>query len=57
MELVQSLGFVKVDKSANNILSAKQIQMVEETRRKITENPDALTDWDTARKQIDWDAC
>ncbi|KAA5534758.1 hypothetical protein F0919_09115 [Taibaiella lutea] len=57
MELVNSLGFVKVNKKTSNILSPEQIETIEETRNKIKENPDSLIDWETAENQIDWDAC
>lgn len=57
MELVNSLGFVKVDKKASGVLSPKQMEMLEETRRKVKDHPDSLIDWETAQNQIDWDAC
>ncbi|HRP88679.1 MAG TPA: hypothetical protein PKX92_01435 [Edaphocola sp.] len=59
LELVNSLGFVKVEKQETpaTILSQEQIELVEETRKKIKKHPEDLTDWETARKQINWDAC
>lgn len=57
MELVNSLGFVKVEKKISGVLTAKQIEMVEETRKKIKDNPENLIDWETAQDQINWDAC
>lgn len=54
LELVNSLGFVKVE-AATNILSQEQIKLVEEERNKIKNNPDYLLDWKEARKSLKLD--
>lgn len=54
LELINSLGFVKVEEqeAASNILSPKQINQVEEERKKIKNNPEYLLDWNEARKSL-----
>lgn len=57
LELVNSLGFVKVEKeeAATNVLSQEQINLVEEERRNIKNNPDYLLDWNEVRKSLKLD--
>lgn len=57
LELVNSLGFVKVEKeeAATTILSQEQVKLVEEERNKIKNNPDYLLDWKEARKSLKLD--
>lgn len=57
LELVNSLGFVKVEKeeAALSVLSQEQIKQVEEERNNIMNNPDYLLDWNEARKSLKLD--
>jgi hypothetical protein len=57
LELINSLGFVKVEKeeAATNVLSQEQIKLVEEERKKIKNNSDHLLDWNDARKSLKLD--
>jgi hypothetical protein len=57
LELINSLGFVKVEKeeAATTILSQEQIKLVEEERNKIKNNSDYLLDWNEARKSLKLD--
>lgn len=57
LELIDSLGFVKVEKeeAVNNVLSQEQVKLVEEERKKIMDNPDYLLDWNKARKSLKLD--
>jgi hypothetical protein len=54
LELVNSLGFVKVEKqeAPATVLSQEQVKLVEEERKKIMDNPDYLLDWNEARKSL-----
>jgi len=54
LELIHDLGFVKVEtqESANSVLSQEQIQLVNEERIKIKNNPDYLIDWNKARETL-----
>lgn len=55
MELVQSLGFVQVNRKESSVLSAAQIQAVEEERRKLKEDSGYGMDWEDARKTLKTD--
>jgi len=56
LELIHNLGFVKIDKQENvPVLSQEQIQLVEEERIKIRQNPDYLLNWEQARKSLKLD--
>lgn len=57
LELVNSLGFVKVEKheAVAQVLSNEQIKLVEEERQKIKQNFDYLLDWNDARKSLKLD--
>lgn len=57
LELINSLGFVKVEKeeAVTNVLSQEQVKLVEEERKKIKNNPDYLLDWNEARKSLKLD--
>ena len=35
-----------------NILTEKQIELVNEARKQIKENPDQFSDWEEARKSL-----
>jgi len=56
-ELIHNLGFTQKETTSQNVLTPRQIQLVEETRKQIKENPDTLLDWEDIQHQIDWDAC
>ena len=54
-DLVHNLGF-KVDKGVQkDRLTAKQIELVNEARKQIKENPDQFLDWEDVRKTINVD--
>lgn len=57
LELVNSLGFVKVEKqeAPATVLSQEQVKLVEEERKKIKNNPNYLLDWNEARKSLKLD--
>lgn len=57
LELMDSLGFVKLEgqEALYNILSKEQMQMVEEERQKIKNNPEYLLDWKEVQKSIKLD--
>lgn len=54
LELVNNLGFVKVEKQEHsaNVLSQEQIKLVEEERKKIKYIPNYLLDWNEERKSL-----
>lgn len=54
MELVKNLGFVKVG-SKSSVLTDEQVQLVEEERKKIKEDPQYGMDWEDARKTLKLD--
>jgi len=56
-ELIQNLGFTQKETTTQNILTPRQIELVEETRREIRENPDSLSDWEDVLKRLDPNAC
>ena len=51
MELVQSLGFVRIN-TKSNALTEEQIGLLEDERRKLKEDPSYSLDWETARKSL-----
>ena len=52
---MHNIGF-KVDKGVQkDILTAKQIELVNEARKQIKENPDQFLDWEDVRKTINVD--
>lgn len=57
LELVNSLGFIKVEKeeAVTNVLSQEQVKLVEGERQKIKNDPDYLLGWDEARKSLKLD--
>jgi hypothetical protein len=58
MELIRNLGFVTIEKKGEgDVLSASQMQMVEEARKEAKAHPELLEDWDDVKNQIDWEAC
>ena len=53
MELIQNLGFVEMtDADTTYKLTEEQLQLVEEERRKVAEDPGYALDWDEARKTL-----
>lgn len=54
LELINSLGFVKIDQgeSDSSILSKEQIKLIEEERTKIKTNSGYLINWEEARKSL-----
>jgi len=52
MDLAKNLGFTIENTKQKNILTEKQIELVNEARKQIKENPDSFTDWDDARKTL-----
>lgn len=50
LELVQSLGYVQVDK--NTVLSEQQIELVIIERSKMKNDPNYMLDWEEARKTL-----
>ncbi len=59
MELIQNLGFVKIDKKAGSIngLTEHQKELVNIERKKAKENPGYMQDWDDVLQRLDPDAC
>ncbi len=51
-DLVKNLGFTIEGSLPKNILTEKQIDLVNEARKQIKENPDSFKDWDEARKTL-----
>ncbi len=51
MDLAKNLGFT-VEKREKNVLNKEQIELVNEARKQIKENPDSFLDWDEARKNL-----
>ena len=52
MDLAKNLGFTIENKKEKNVLTKKQIDLVNEARKKIKENPDHFLDWEEARKTL-----
>lgn len=53
MELIQSLGYVQVEKKSENpVLTDQQIRLVEEERSKMKADPDSMIDWEEGRKML-----
>lgn len=52
IELANSLGFQIEQGVQKNILTQEQIDIVNEERKKIKNQPDHFLDWDEARKSI-----
>ncbi len=52
MDLAKNLGFT-IEKSAQkNVLTEKQIDLVNQARMQLKENPAGYLDWDEARKTL-----
>lgn len=51
-DLVNNLGFTIESNIQKNVLTEKQVGLVNEARKQIKENPDHFLDWDEARKTI-----
>ena len=52
IDLATNLGFAVENNIQTSVLTAKQIELVNEARKNITENPDQFLDWDEARKTL-----
>ena len=52
VDLAKNLGFTIEHGVQKNVLTEKQIDLVNDARKKIKENPDQFTDWDAARKTL-----
>ena len=52
MDLAKNLGFTVEKSIQKNVLTEKQIDLVNEARKQIKENPDQYLDWDDARKTL-----
>ena len=51
-DLVANLGFTIETSIQKNVLTEKQIDLVNDARKQITENPDRFIDWEEARKTL-----
>ncbi len=52
IDLANNLGFTIENSTQKSVLTQKQIDLVNEARKQIKENPDSFLDWDDARKTI-----
>ncbi len=52
MDLAKNLGFTIESNIKENILSDRQIELVNEARKQIEENPESYLDWEEARKKL-----
>jgi len=52
IDLAKHLGFTVENSTEENVLTAKQIDLVKEAHKQIKENPDSFLDWDEARKTL-----
>jgi len=55
MDLAKNLGFTVEKNTQKNVLTDKQVELVNEARRKIKERPDEFLDWDDVRKTLKTD--
>jgi hypothetical protein len=53
IDLATNLGFVVENNIQQNILTEKQIELVNEARKNITAHPELFLDWEEARKTLD----
>jgi hypothetical protein len=51
-DLVKNLGFTIENPVQKNVLTDKQMELVNDARRQIKENPDSFLDWEEARKTL-----
>ncbi len=51
MDLAKNLGF-SVQHAPKDMLTEKQVEMVNEARKGIKDNPSSFLDWDDARKML-----
>ena len=52
IDLATNLGFVVENNIQTNILTERQVELVNEARKSIKENPDQFLDWDEVRKTL-----
>jgi hypothetical protein len=52
IDLATNLGFTIENNTQKIVLSERQIELVNEARRQLKENPDSFLDWDEARKTL-----
>ena len=52
IDLATNLGFRIENNLQKNVLTPKQIELVDEARKNIKDNPDSFLDWEEARKTL-----
>ncbi len=52
IDLANNLGFRIENNLQKNVLTPRQIELVEEARKNIKDNPDSYLDWEEARKTL-----
>ncbi len=52
MDLAKNLGFTIENSAHENILTKKQIELVNKARKNVKENPDQFLNWTEARKTL-----
>ena len=55
IDLANNLGFTIENNIQKNVLSEKQIDLVNDARKQIKENPEQFSDWEEVRKTIKFD--
>ncbi len=53
IDLATNLGFEVENNIQQNVLTDRQIELVNEARKKITSNPEQFLDWEDVRKKFD----
>ena len=51
-DLAKNLGFTIEKSKHKSVLTEKQIDLVNQARQQLKENPDSYLDWDEARKTL-----
>jgi hypothetical protein len=52
IDLAKNPGFTIENSQQKNVLTQRQIDLVNEARKQIKENPGSFLDWDDARKTL-----
>jgi len=52
IDLAKNLGFTIENSQQKNVLTQKQIDLVNDARKQIKDNPGSFLDWDEARKTL-----
>jgi hypothetical protein len=52
IDLAKNLGITIENGIQKNVLTDKQIDLVNEARKQLKENPDSFLDWEEARKTL-----